>query len=170
MPLRPASYDADCAIWAHEGEADGRRIHSGDRSREAELPGLRNKLLLQFREAMKVNAELRRLCAVPGVEPVITAAIMAFAPDLRTFASGRNFAAWLGLVPRQRSIGGKTKFSHKQDATKRHPKAFGRWRHEQDPLDLAQGRVAGQLAQQAHGSQASDGATVALANKMARII
>lgn len=34
---------------------------------------------------------------------------MAFAPDLRTFASGRNFAAWLGLVPRQRSTGGKAK-------------------------------------------------------------
>ncbi|MEZ2406110.1 transposase [Bosea sp. RCC_152_1] len=33
---------------------------------------------------------------------------MAFAPDLRAFASGRNFAAWLGLVPRQRSTGGKT--------------------------------------------------------------
>lgn len=34
---------------------------------------------------------------------------MAFAPDPRTFASGRNFAAWLGLVPRQRSTGGKTR-------------------------------------------------------------
>ena len=33
---------------------------------------------------------------------------MAFAPDLRTFASGRNFTAWLDLVPRQRSTGGKT--------------------------------------------------------------
>lgn len=32
----------------------------------------------------------------------------AFAPDLDTFNSGRNFAAWLGLVPRQRSTGGKT--------------------------------------------------------------
>lgn len=66
-------------------------------------------LLLQLREAMKVNAELRRLCTVPGVGPVTAGAIMAFAPDLRTFASGRNFAAWLGLVPRQRSTGGKTK-------------------------------------------------------------
>ncbi|XVN47803.1 transposase [Novosphingobium rhizosphaerae] len=34
---------------------------------------------------------------------------MAFTPDLRTFASGRNFAAWLGLEPRQRSTGGKAK-------------------------------------------------------------
>ncbi|WP_189622645.1 IS110 family transposase, partial [Novosphingobium colocasiae] len=66
-------------------------------------------LSLKLREAMKVNAEMRRLCTVPGVSPVTAGAIMAFAPDLRTFASGGNFAAWLGLVPRQRSTGGKTK-------------------------------------------------------------
>lgn len=35
---------------------------------------------------------MRRLCTVPGVGPVTAGAIMAFAPDLRTFASGRNFA------------------------------------------------------------------------------
>jgi transposase len=66
-------------------------------------------LALRLREAMQVNVELRRLCTVPGVGPVTAGAIMAFAPDLHTFASGRNFAAWLGLVPKQRSTGGKTK-------------------------------------------------------------
>jgi len=39
----------------------------------------------------------------------VTEAVAAFAPDLDTFDSGRNFAAWLGLVPRQRSTGGKTR-------------------------------------------------------------
>jgi len=67
------------------------------------------ELTLKLREALQVNAEMRRLCTVPGVGPVTAGAIMAFAPDLRTFASGRNFAAWLGLVPRQRSTGGKPK-------------------------------------------------------------
>jgi transposase len=57
----------------------------------------------------KVDDAMRRLCTVPGVGPVTAGAIMAFAPDLRTFASGRNFAAWLGLVLRQRSTGGKTR-------------------------------------------------------------
>lgn len=47
------------------------------------------------------------MCTVPGVGPVTAGALMAFAPDLRAFASGRNFAAWLGLVPRQRSTGSK---------------------------------------------------------------
>ena len=58
---------------------------------------------------MQVSPELRRLCTVPGVGPVTAGAIMAFAPDLRTFDSGRNFAPWLGLVPRQRSTGGKSR-------------------------------------------------------------
>nr|WP_246359972.1 IS110 family transposase [Stakelama sediminis] len=56
----------------------------------------------------KVDDAMRRLCTVPGIGPVSTGAIMAFAPDFTTFASGRYFAAWLGLVPRQRSTGGKT--------------------------------------------------------------
>ncbi|MFD2577725.1 IS110 family transposase [Novosphingobium colocasiae] len=67
-------------------------------------------LSLKLREAMKVNAEMRRLCTVPGVSPVTAGAIMAFAPDLRTFASGGQLR---GLArprpPRQRSTGGKTK-------------------------------------------------------------
>lgn len=36
-------------------------------------------------------------------------AVAAFAPDLESFDSGRNFAAWLGLVPRQRSTGGRAR-------------------------------------------------------------
>jgi transposase len=66
-------------------------------------------MTLRLRETMKVNNEMRRLCTVPGVGPVTAGAILAFAPDLRTFSSGRNFAAWLGLVPRQRSTGGKAR-------------------------------------------------------------
>jgi len=66
-------------------------------------------LTFRLREAMQVSIEMRRLCTVPGVGPVTAGAIMAFAPDLRSFASGRNFAAWLGLVPRQRSTGGKAR-------------------------------------------------------------
>lgn len=68
-----------------------------------------DELTLKLRDAMQENGEMRRLCTVPGVGPVTAGALMAFAPDLRTFSSGRNFAAWLGLVPRQRSTGGKTR-------------------------------------------------------------
>ncbi|WP_165225620.1 IS110 family RNA-guided transposase [Affinirhizobium pseudoryzae] len=68
-----------------------------------------DELSLKLREATKSNEDMRRLCTVPGVGPVTAGAILAFAPDLRAFKSGRNFAVWLGLVPRQHSTGGKTR-------------------------------------------------------------
>ncbi len=44
---------------------------------------------------------------MPGVGPMISLAIEAFATVMTTFRCGRDFAAWLGLVPRQFSSGGK---------------------------------------------------------------
>jgi transposase len=67
------------------------------------------KLAAELEAASKTDEELRRLCTIPGIGAVTAGAVAAFAPDLDTFDSGRNFAAWLGLVPRQRSTGGKTK-------------------------------------------------------------
>jgi transposase len=49
----------------------------------------------------------RRLQTMPGVGPMTALAVEAFAPDMTSFKRGRDFAAWLGLVPRQRSSGGK---------------------------------------------------------------
>ncbi len=49
----------------------------------------------------------RRLQTMPGVGPIIALAVEAFAPDMASFRRGRDFAAWLGLVPRQHSSGGK---------------------------------------------------------------
>ena len=43
---------------------------------------------------------------VPGIGPISATAIAALAPPAETFAKGRDFAAWLGLTPLQRSIGG----------------------------------------------------------------
>jgi transposase len=49
----------------------------------------------------------RRAQTMPGVGPVSAMAIVAFAPPMETFHRGRDFAAWLGLVPKQHSTGGK---------------------------------------------------------------
>ena len=49
----------------------------------------------------------RRLMEVPGVGPILTSALIATVPDPHAFRSGRNLAAWIGLVPRQNSSGGK---------------------------------------------------------------
>ncbi|WP_127904449.1 IS110 family transposase, partial [Solirhodobacter olei] len=48
----------------------------------------------------------RRLQTMPGVGPLTALAVEAFAPDMAQFKCGRDFAAWLGLVPRQHSSGG----------------------------------------------------------------
>lgn len=49
----------------------------------------------------------QRLQTMPGVGPLTALAVEAFAPDMASFKRGRDFAAWLGLVPRQHSSGGK---------------------------------------------------------------
>ena len=49
----------------------------------------------------------QRLETLPGVGPLTALAVEAFAPSMEHFRSGRDFAAWLGLVPRQFSSGGK---------------------------------------------------------------
>ena len=49
----------------------------------------------------------RRLDEIPGVGPVLATALVAGVADPKAFRSGRNFSAWIGLVPKQRSSGGK---------------------------------------------------------------
>jgi transposase len=51
----------------------------------------------------------RRLATIPGVGPITASLISATVSDIGLFASARRFAAWLGLVPRQHSTGGKTR-------------------------------------------------------------
>jgi transposase len=55
----------------------------------------------------KADDVARRLMTVPGIGPLIATAIEALAPHPETFRSGRDFAAWVGLTPVQRSTGGK---------------------------------------------------------------
>ena len=53
------------------------------------------------------SEQARRLMTVPGIGPLIATAIAVLAPPPETFRKARDFAAWLGLVPRQHSTGGK---------------------------------------------------------------
>jgi transposase len=57
----------------------------------------------------KTNAVSRRLTTIPGIGPITASAIAATIPDPAAFKSGREFAAWIGLVPHQHSSGGKQK-------------------------------------------------------------
>src|SRR3989475_7772940 len=51
--------------------------------------------------------ESRRLEEIPGVGPIVATALVAEVGDWKAFASGRSLAAWIGLVPKQHSTGGK---------------------------------------------------------------
>jgi transposase len=53
------------------------------------------------------NETSRRLDAIPGVGHVLATALVASIGDAKAFRSGRDFSAWIGLVPKQHSSGGK---------------------------------------------------------------
>jgi transposase len=55
----------------------------------------------------KEDPVARRVMTIPGVGPISATAIAALAPPAETFRTGRDFAAWLGLTPLQKSTGSK---------------------------------------------------------------
>jgi transposase len=55
------------------------------------------------------NETSKRLDEIPGVGPALATALVASVADPKTFRSGRDFSAWIGLVPKQHSSGGKDK-------------------------------------------------------------
>jgi len=57
----------------------------------------------------KANPVSQRLATIPGIGPIIATAVAATVVEASGFRSGREFAAWLGLVPRQHSTGGKAR-------------------------------------------------------------
>ena len=58
----------------------------------------------------------RRLQTMPGVGPLTALAVEAFAPDMAQFKSGRDFAPWPSLVPKQHSSGGKERLGRMTSA------------------------------------------------------
>ena len=55
----------------------------------------------------RTHEQCRRLATLPGVGPVVATALVAAIDNGQHFASGRALAAWIGLVPRQYTTGGK---------------------------------------------------------------
>jgi transposase len=67
------------------------------------------QLDVEIARRAREDEDARRLATIPGVGPVTATALVALAPSAATFRKGRDFAAWLGLTPLQRSTGGKQK-------------------------------------------------------------
>jgi transposase len=92
---------------------------------ENELPGSFRQLLQRLGEHLKdlgrqvdeldaqiqrwhrENAASRRVAKIPGIGPLTASALVAAMGEAKSFKNGRQFAAWLGLIPRQHSTGGK---------------------------------------------------------------
>jgi transposase len=98
------------------GNPDDDRVPAVARASLAPLVcqfGLVNDQVLENDRRVRASARSTelgcRLMEVPGVGPVLASAIVATVPDPAAFKSGRNLAAWIGLVPRQNSSGGKEK-------------------------------------------------------------
>ena len=75
-----------------------------------------NKKTAKIKEVAAQADLARRLQTMPGVGPLTALAIEAFAPAMSQFRRGRDFAAWLGLVPRQFSSGGKERLGRTSKA------------------------------------------------------
>src|SRR5580692_4524489 len=75
------------------------------------------------------GVKVRRLMTVQSIGPYIATAIAATVGDPRNFASGRHFAAWLGLTPKQHSNGRKRKaWRNKQARRQLYPSVTHSWR------------------------------------------
>jgi transposase len=122
-------------------------------------------------EALHRTNPLSRLIAtIPGVGPITATAIAASVPDPSIFRSGRDFAAWLGLTPRQNSSGGKERLggiTKRGDTYIRHLLFVGARNVIRYPKARAVAGAAWIDALVVRRSKTV--AAVALANKMARI-
>ncbi len=76
-----------------------------------------DRRILAWHGASEVS---QRLDDIPGVGPLIATALVASIPDPHAFKSGRDLAAWIGLVPRQHSTGGKERLGHISKAGNRY--------------------------------------------------
>jgi transposase len=70
---------------------------------QMQIAGLENRI----HQAHRANPASKRLDAIPGFGVIVSTAIVATMTDPKAFKTGREFAAWIGLVPRQNSSGGK---------------------------------------------------------------
>jgi transposase len=124
----------------------------------------------EFAAFAKANEEARLLVSIPGIGVTIASALIAAVGNAESFAKGRDLAAWLGLVPKQSTTGGKTRL---RGISKRGNKylrkllihgARAALPHLAE-RNTSLGRWAKGLLARAHRNVA----VVALANKLARI-
>ncbi|TWB46942.1 transposase IS116/IS110/IS902 family protein [Bradyrhizobium sacchari] len=121
--------------------------------------------------AQRVNPMAKLLSSIPGMGPITATALAATVPDAAIFRSGREFAAWHGLTPKQNSTGGKDRLGRitKQgDSYLRHLLVIGARNVVRYPK--ARSRVGGGWIEALLERRRPMVVAVAVANKLARII
>jgi transposase len=128
------------------------------------------ELEAQIQKWHRENEASRKLAEIPGVGPITASAIVATFGDAREFKNGRQLAAWMGLVPKQKSSGGKQNLlgiSKRGDTYLRTLLIHG----ARSVINLAEKKAEPEsLLRKLMGRHHTNVATVALANKNARII
>lgn len=124
----------------------------------------------RIQAAARQDERIKRLLEIEGIGPVSASALVAAVGDARQFASGRDMAAWLGLVPSQHSSGGKERLGHiskRGDTYLRTLLIHG----ARAALNASGGKedARSRWAQALAARRNRNVATVALANKNARI-
>jgi transposase len=125
----------------------------------------------EFARQAKADEAARRLATIPGIGVLNATALIAAIGNASTFARGRDLAAWLGLVPRQMTTGGKPRLlGISKRGNKYLRKLLIHGARSAIPSLLATNTVLGTwlrgLVMRVH----KNAATVALANKLARIV
>ena len=92
------------ALAAHAASHRRARVRTGAASMSASKP-----CQPRSRASPRTMAACQRLMTVPGIGPIISSAVVAAIGTGSGFKQGRDFAAWLGLVPKQESTGDRTK-------------------------------------------------------------
>jgi transposase len=125
----------------------------------------------ELAQIQRVNPMAKLLSSIPGIGPITATALAATVPDATMFRSGREFAAWLGLTPKQNSTGGKDRLGRitKQgDSYLRHLLVIGARNVVRYPK--ARSRVGGGWIEALLERRRPMVVAVAVANKLARIV
>src|SRR3712207_3294513 len=158
------------AVIAH-GEDPGSSVPESARAVLKVLIGTFQALEAEITQRAKADPVARRLMTIPGIGPIAATAITALEPAPEGCRAGRDFAAWLGRTPLQKSTGGKQKLgavSKMGERTIRRLLILGasavvRWAGQR-------GTPAGSWLARMLARKPKMLVTVALANKTARIV
>jgi len=135
---------------------------------EAEIAKL-DKIILSTHRRDLVST---RLATIPGIGTIVASCLSASVPDAGVFRCGREFAAWIGLVPRQHSTGGKPRLGHISKMGNRQLRKLLVVGAHAALYSMKNGKTRTALADWARSLLASKPfklVAVALANKIARI-